>query len=66
MGDDIYAILRRLVDEQPWLVPDNPIGQTLDDYVIGCTSLLYHQLWMLINTCKPDHGVPVFNLCCVC
>ena len=58
--DDIYAILRRVIDEQPWLVPDNPIGQTLDDYVFGCTGFRYHQLWTLIDTLKPDHGLPAF------
>jgi hypothetical protein len=56
--DDIHAVLRRVIEEQPWLVPDNPIGQTMDEYVFGCSGFHYRQLWTLIDTFKPHHGLP--------
>jgi hypothetical protein len=30
--DDIHSVLHRVIDEQPWLVADNPIGQTREDW----------------------------------
>lgn len=57
--DDIHDILRRVIDERPWAVAGNPIGQTLDEYVFGCTGFHYRQLYTLVDTFKPDHGLPV-------
>jgi hypothetical protein len=55
--DDLLVVMRRLITTEPWQF-SNPIGATRDEFVERTAGYSYHQLWTLIDTFIPHHGLP--------
>ena len=55
--DDLLGVIQRLVAAEPWTAP-NPIGATRDEFIERTTGFTYRQLWTLIDTFVPRHGLP--------
>jgi hypothetical protein len=55
--EDLLGFMRRLVAVEPWAVP-NPVGCTRDKFFERATGYTYRQLWTLIDTFVPLHGLP--------